>query len=156
MKPSDVAAEAAVWGLIESEAKRRKDEARAWLTEHMGPDLLAVSAVANGQTVGRASYVQGKTQPVVTDPDAFLKFVEANYPSEVETVTNVNHAFRNKLLGEASNVAGAAVDSNGLVMDGVVFRTGLSYVSVKKSPEARETVQQLLAGGRLSLEGGAL
>lgn len=150
-KPSDVAAEAAVWGLVETEAKKRKDEARAWLAERMGPDLLAVSAIANGETVGRASFVQGKTTPKVTDPDAFRKFVEQYYPGEI--VTAVNPAFQTKFMGEVGVVEGVVVDQNGLVVDGVEFRTGSSYVTVTKAKDAREKVAQLLAGGRLSLEG---
>lgn len=151
-KPSDAAAEAAVWGLIETEAKKRKDEARAWLTEQMGPDLLAVSAVVNGETVGRATYVQGKTSPLIVDEDAFLKFVEQYYPSEI--VTAVNRAFKIKLLAELHQVdGGLAVDSNGVLVGGVEFCTGGSYVTVRKSQDAREKVAALLAGGGVSLDG---
>lgn len=152
-KPSDVAAEAAVWGLIESEAKKRKDEARAWLAERMGPDLLAVSAVANGQTVGRASYVQGKTTPKVTDPDAFLRFVSQHYPDEVITTTAVNPAFQAKLLGEVDEIGGKVFDEHGAVVDGVEFLTGSSYVSVSKAKDIREKVAGLLSGGQVSLDG---
>lgn len=152
MKPSDVAAEAAVWGIIEAEAKKRKDDARAWLADRMGPDLLAVSAVSNGETVGRASYVNGKTAPKVVDPAAFREWVAKHYPEEIVTVTTVNSAFQTKLLAELAEHAGVAVDGQGAVVDGVEFITGSSYVTVTKSKDARVKVAQLLAGGRLSLD----
>lgn len=152
-KPSDAAAEAAVWSLIESEAKKRKDEARAWLTERMGPDLLAVKAVANGQDVGRASYVEGKPTLKVIDEAAFVEFVAENYPSEVETSTFVNTAFEKSLLDGAKVVGDVVVDGNGLVISGVQQRVKAPYVSVSKSKDAREKVAALLAGGGLSLDG---
>lgn len=151
LKPSDVAAEAAVWGLVETEAKKRKDEARAWLADRMGPDLLAVSAVANGETVGRASYVEGKTSLKVTDLAAFYAFVEERYPTEI--VTAVNPAFQKKLLDELRSVGGVVINNDGEPVPGVEAVQGSSYVSVSKSKDAREKVADLLAGGRLSLDG---
>src|ERR1700757_601998 len=67
-KPSDVAAEAVVWSLVADVARERKDEARAWLSNHMGPDAAAVKAVANGETIGRATWIEGKDTLAVVDP----------------------------------------------------------------------------------------
>lgn len=142
-----------MWGLIETEAKKRKDEARAWLAERMGPNLLAVSAVANGQTVGRASYVEGKTALKVVDPDKFTAFVLAHYPTEIATTVTVNPAFQKTLLDEAVVVDGTVVDKNGLPVDGVEQRVSTSYVSVSKAKDAREKVADLLAGGVVTLDG---
>lgn len=153
MKPSDIAAEAAVWGLIETEAKKRKDEARAWLAEHMGPDLLAVAAVANGQTVGRASYVEGKSEWKISDESIFRDFVEEHYPDEI--VVAVNPAFKKHWLSGLHDVGGVVVDSFGVDIEeaGVELHSGTAYVSVKKSQDARATVVELLSQGRLSLDG---
>ena len=150
-KPSDAAAEAAVWGLLEQEAKARKDAARAWLTERMGPDLLAVKAIANGQDVGRASYVEGKAKFKVTDPDAFRDFVATHYPTEI--VTAVSPAFQTKLMGELTRCNGLVIDPNGVPVAGVELVEGNPYVSVTKSKDAREKVAALMAQGRVSLDG---
>lgn len=150
-KPSDAAAEAAVWGLIETEAKKRKDEARAWLTEQMGPDLLAVRAVANGKDVGRASWVDAKLAFKVTDLTLFLEFVKQHYPEEI--VTAVNPAFQKRYLSELAQQGEAIIDNIGTVVQGVRLTQSNPYVSVTKAKDAREKVAALLAGGQVSLDG---
>lgn len=147
---SEVAGEAAVWGIIETEAKIRKDEARAELARRMGPETLAVKAVANGHNVGRASWVEGSPKLVVVDHSAFLAFVTEHYPDN--TISTVNTAFQKTLFDNATVVGGVVVDRNGLPIPGVEYRTPEPYVAVKKSPQAREAVEALLAGSRLQLD----
>lgn len=151
LKLSDVAAEAVVWGLIESVAKDRKDTAREWLAQHMGPEALAAKAIANGNDIGKASWVEGKPKPVVTNPVLFTEFVCEHYPDEL--VRMVNPAFQKALLAKATLVDGVLIDGNGVPIPGVQVRQPEPYVSVRKSDSAREVVEQLLNGGRLSLNG---
>lgn len=148
---SDAAAAAVVWSLISEVAGERKDEARKWLADHMGPEALAAKAIANGNDIGKASWVEGKPKPVVTNPNVFLTFVAEHYPDEITRV--VNPAFQKALLAKATVVDGTVIDGNGVPIPGVEVRTPAAYVSVRKSDAAREVVEQLLDGGRLSLDG---
>ena len=152
LKPSEVAAEAVMWGLLESEAKARKDAARAWLAERMGPELLAVKAIADGRDVGKATFTDGRRELKVVDRQAFTGYVAEHYPTEVEQVAVVNTAFEKAHLAALTDVDGTVIDDAGVVVPGVELRTGAPYVSVRKSAEARETVQALMSGGRLSLD----
>ena len=151
--PTAVAAEVVAYGLIETEAKARKDEGRAWLLERMGPELLAVAAQVGGRQVGRASYSFGNAEFKATDMDALAEFVAEHYPTEVETVTSVNAAFLKRLLGELKNVGGTAVDGNGLPVPGVTLVAGKPSLRVTKAKDARDTIAELLADGRVSLDG---
>jgi hypothetical protein len=152
-KPSDAAAEAAIWGLVESEAKKRKDAARRWLTEHMGPDLLAVKAIANGVDVGRVSFVEPKTELKVTDRELFARHVQRRYPTEVQLVPVVNPAFEARFLSEMVTIVDGTPLDEGEPVCGVQVVESKPYVSVRKSADAREKVAELMSGGHLSLDG---
>lgn len=153
-KPSEAAAAAVVWGLLEAEAKARKDAARAHLQGVMGPDLRAVDGVVNGKTVGKASLSDPKSEFRISDYAAFNEFVAEHYPTEVatEVVTTVNSAFKTKLLAELKAVAGTIVDENGLPVPGVILHVGKPTVTVTKAKDVRDTVGELLSGGLLSLD----
>lgn len=148
---SNLAAEAVIWALICDVAKEHKDHLRAVLTSRMGSDAAAVKAIANGTNVGRATWVEGKPKPVVTDERAFLAFVTEHYPDN--TLTTVNPAFKQTLFSKATIVDGTIIDSNGVQIPGVEYRASEPYVSVRKSAEARATVDALLSSGQLQLGG---
>lgn len=152
LKPSDVAGDALAWSVIETEAKARKEACRAWLTDHLGPDLLAVAAQVNGQQVGKASYSLGSPEFKVTDSAAFMAFVVEQYPTEIEVVTQVNSAFQKRLLGELQAVGGTAIDTNGVPVPGVELQPGKPRLTITKDKGARDTIAAALAGGRLSLD----
>lgn len=150
-KPSDVAAQAVVWGLIESTAKLRKDEARAWLNNHMNADAAAVKAVANGETIGRATWVEPKQAMTVVDAAAFMGYVGRKWATEL--VTTVNPAFQKTLLSGLRLVGDTVIDKDGDEVPGVWVRASAPFVSVRKEHSARDTVEALLSGGRLRLDG---
>lgn len=150
-KPSDAAAEAVLWGILETAAKNRKDEARAWLTNRMGPDMAAVKAVANGETIGRATWVEPVQQYTVVDPAAFMEYVGRKWATEL--VTTVNPAFQKTFLSGLTDVDGEAIDKDGEPVPGVALRESAPFVSVRKSPEARAAVEELLSGGQVRLDG---
>lgn len=150
-KLSDAAAVAVVYGLISDVAKERKDQARSWLTSRMGPETLAAKAIANGNDVGRVTWVEGKPKPVVTNPVLFMEFVCEHYPDEI--IRTVNSAFQKALLTNATVVDDALIDSNGVPIPGVEIRTPDPYVSVRKSDAARAVVESLLGSGQLGLDG---
>lgn len=150
-KLSDAAAEAAVWSIIADVAKDRKDAARAWLTAHMGPEAVAVKAIANGTDVGRATWVEGKSKPVVTDEREFKQYVQDHFPSEL--ITTVNPAFQRQFLSNVQCIDGEPISKDGEWVPGVSFREPEPYVAVRKSASARATVDALLSSGQLQLGG---
>jgi hypothetical protein len=152
-KLSDIAAQAVMWGLLETLAKERKDEARIALTKRMGPEAVAVQAIANGANVGRASWVEGKDKPVVVNDSAFQAFVGERFPDEL--LTTVNPAFQRQFLSNLKSAGGYALTKDGEPVPGVEFRSSEPYVSIRKTPEARAAVEALLTTGGLSLDAGS-
>jgi hypothetical protein len=75
--------------------------------------------------LGRVAMTEPDIKALVTDRDAFTKFVEAEHPGEVETVVRVRPAYESKLLGEIT-ARGAAVDEDGQAVPGVTFGYGSS------------------------------
>lgn len=150
-KLSDIAAHAVVWSLIADAAKEHKDAARARLTERMGADAAAVKAVANGTHVGRATWVEGKEAIAVVNPVIFALYVEDQHPDEM--LRMVNQAWQKAFLAGLKVVDGTVIDKDGEPVPGVAVRPSPSYVSVRKTPEAREAVEGLLSSGRLKLDG---
>ncbi|OIN80193.1 hypothetical protein [Mycobacterium malmoense] len=150
-KLSDAAAEAVVWSLIADVAKERKDAARAWLNNRMGADAAAVKAIANGETIGRANWVDGKSVLAVVDTGKFVDYIASHHPGEL--IVTVNSAFQHALLAKLKVVDGIVIDANGEPVPGVAVRESAPYVSVRKSDEARAVVEQLLSGGRLGIDG---
>jgi hypothetical protein len=148
---SDAAAEAVVYALVADVAKERKDEARAWLNQQMGPDAAAVKAVANGENIGRATWVEGKENLAVVDPIAFTLYVQDNHPDEM--IKTVNPAFQRAFLAGLKVVGETVIDKTGEPVPGVALRPSAPFVSVRKSDEARATVEALLNGGNLRLDG---
>lgn len=150
-KLSDAAAAATIWSIIADVAKERKDEARAFLTGRMSDDVAAVKAIANGHNVGRANWVDGKTSVVVADVERFTDYVAAKFPTEI--VKSVNSAFKSALLAKVTFVGDIAIDENGEPVPGVELREGSPYVSISKSKQAREIVEELLSAGRVGIGG---
>lgn len=151
LKPSDVAAHAVVWALIADVAKEHKDAARAQLTQLMGPDAAAVKAVANGTHVGRATWVEGKDALTVVNPAVFALYVEDKHPDEM--IRTINPAWQKAFLAGLKVVDGMVIDKTGEPVPGVELQPSKPFVSVRKSDEARATVEGLLSSGRLQLDG---
>lgn len=148
---SNLAAEAVIWALICDVAKQHKDHLREVLTSRMGSDAAAVKAVANGVTVGRATWVESKDTLAVTDQSAFMQYVGEKRPEEL--ITTVNPAYQKALLSNLKVIDGEVIDRDGEPVPGVSLRSSAPYVSVRKSDEARATVESLLSSGRLQLDG---
>lgn len=113
------------------------------------PDLATLSLAVSKETA------------VVTDSSAFLKWVEARYPSEVEHVTKVRESWQRNFLDRVVMVEGdvCAMPGDGEVIPGLGVRPGGTprSLSIKASPEAK-AVYSLVAGEGLkiaALEAGA-
>lgn len=152
---SDAAAEAVGWQIIEAEAKKRKDEARAWLLDHLDNEVSQTRAVVDGVEVGKATLTHGKTEPKVIDEHEFIAWVREQYPSEL--VEAVNPAFQKAYF--AANLHqgpdGVAIETpTGRVVPGVEFLTGSDKLTVTKSPDARRIIADLVTQGRAQLDAG--
>ena len=98
--------------------------------------------------------------PVVMDDKALLAYVEKNYPTEVQTVKQINPVFLKVLLDNAAKL-GDPVDKDGTVLPGVEWREGgeFSHISVTlKEPlkaELNELETAVRSGGwRMALPAG--
>lgn len=144
----------AVVSVIADAAKARKDELRA---EILGKllDLGAASANAtlpDGTAVGKASAVEGKPKAVVISEDLLAEYVQQDSPSEV--VLRVREAYRRHLLDRLiPGPEGNAVDPDtGVIVPGVRFAEGSSYVSMRFSKNGREDILDALQQGTVALD----
>lgn len=132
----------------------RADKARAIvmfeeLAAALRVELLGEAAAehAQGSTpswrMGDVTVSSSLSNPsvVVEDPKAFLAYVEAVYPTEVETivpepVTQIRPHFAKNLLTQLAK-SGAAVDHEGTVIPGLKFVPGgvLRSIAVKPTSE---------------------
>jgi hypothetical protein len=120
----------------------------------LGVKSLDVS-LPDGTKVATVTLTQPSTRVEVVDEDAFTKWVEANYPTEVQTITSVRPAFRRVVLDE--------VFVTGQMPNGVQVRpapTPTSF-SVRYTPEGRPAIADAWRAGLLDwnpalleLEGG--
>lgn len=141
----DAALRAAIWAVIETRAKELKDSARAELSTLPVGD--SVAGRWGDKIVGKATMSKGREKIVVNDPAALLEWVRKAHPTEV--VESVNLAFMNTFRA----VSGMVVDQQGELVPGVEVVQGEPYVSVRKTPDALAVVGELLASGRLGLDG---
>lgn len=146
----DAALRAAVWQTIEAKAKEQKDFARQELTGI--PVGETVAASWNGELLAKASMAKGKTRMVVTSEAALLAWVQEHHPTEL--VVTVNKAFLSSLEARAKELGlGAVIDSQGEVIPGLEVQTGNPVVSVRKEKGGESLVAEMLAAGRITLDG---
>lgn len=110
------------------------------------------ATLPDGKVVAKVGLIDPKPEAKVTDEAAFLAWVVATYPTEKTTrlVTEVQPAFRTKLLGEATG-AGVPVDaSTGEAIPGVEIRATRSRThSVRFEKTGRDDVAAAWAAGLL-------
>lgn len=124
--------------------REAKEEAATWLgregrknAEFDGMKVAAVSVTKSGR--------------VTIDENLLTRWVEANYPTEVETVTKIRPGFLDAIK-KASETAGEPCSPLGdLDVPGVSI--GDPYPLVRKADGADELVEKLWQSGRLSLDG---
>lgn len=134
-----------------------KDRIRDWESEAKSQlSLLAgerKAAVVNGQVIGHVTMAKGRRTARVASEAALLAYVKAHYPTEVEMTEQVRPAFLKQLLDDASK-NGALVDSDGVVIDGLIdVVDGEPYPMSKLAPDADIQIAGLLARGQLGAHG---
>jgi hypothetical protein len=148
--PRDAAAEAVVYALIEDIAKERKEAARAWVAKHLREDSSrGVDAVANGQIIGSVTRSKDSEKLDVADLSAFLEYAVAHQPHLISVAYQAKDSF----LRTLKQIDGQWIDPDGTIVPGVGMRHSFGSVRVNKDNAAREKVDELLAAGRVSVDG---
>ena len=93
-------------------------------------------------------------RPAVVDESAFVAYVQATSPHNVETVVTVRPAYQKVALDAlVMGPDGLAVDpSTGEVVPGVAYRQGNPYISTRFEKDGRVAVLDALRAGRVALD----
>jgi hypothetical protein len=146
---------------IDTELKAAKKELQAELKaakEQTGTQKVSIS-LPDGVDVGTASLVQPKAAAVVTDEDAFLKWVLAVRPDEVvrRFVTEVRPSWQTVVLKEltAAGVTQWCDKDTGEVHDvpGVEIQGRAAYTRVTVPDEGAAAIADAWQSGALALPG---
>lgn len=124
--------------------KAAKDE----VASHLGPEGRK-NAVLEGNKLASVS-VSKSGRITVTNEPALLRWVQENYPTEIETVERVRPAFLD-LIKKDTEAAGEPCFRGELDVPGI--SVGEPYPLVRKAPGADELVEALWRSGRLSVDG---
>lgn len=108
------------------------------------------NAVLDGHKLASVSVTKGG-RVSVSNETLLTKWVEENYPTEVEQVTRVRPAFLD-MIKKASEAAGEPCSPNG-ELDVPGISVGEPFPLVRKTAGADEIVEKLWAAGRLSMSG---
>jgi len=113
------------------------------------------ATLPDGVRLGKITKTRGRVTPTVTDEAALLRWVQTNYPSEIQPT--VRPAFLARIF-DSLKTHGAPVDvRTGEVIPGIEARHGDPYVSFRSEPGYQEIVAKRwheLVGPRL-LDGEA-
>ena len=150
MTNSDPAATLALCKWLEDRIKGWKAEAKAQLGLLPGERK---AAVVGGQILGHVSMTKGRKTARVTSEAGLLAYVKANYPTEIEVEERINPAFLKLMLDDAAK-KGAFIDSDGVVIDGLIdVVTGEPYPMSKLADDADLSIAALLQRGQLGING---
>jgi hypothetical protein len=144
--------------LITGELKAAKADLQAELKaakERTGTQQIGVS-LPDGSDIGKASLVQPKAAAVVTDPDAFVKWVMAVRPGEIvrRFVTEVRPAWQALVLKEltAAGVAQWCDKETGELHDvpGVQMQGRAAYTRLTVPDEGQTAIAEAWRSGQLA------
>ncbi|CQD25316.1 hypothetical protein BN970_07118 [Mycolicibacterium conceptionense] len=96
---------------------------------------------------------KGRKTAKVVNEAAVLAYVKVHHPTEIEVEERVRPAFLKSLLDDVAK-KGAFVDSDGVVIDGLIdVVTGDPYPICKLADDADLNIAGLLARGQLGVNG---
>lgn len=125
MNKAETAKTALFWDEVAREAKARADQFRADMTAQQQAELDRDGVAPTWRIPGFGLVSLGIEQDsvTVTDERAFLRWVAAAHPSEVETVHRVRPSWGSHFLKYLAK-RGETVDDEGTVIPGLEFRPG--------------------------------
>lgn len=131
---------------LATKAKEAADRIRSELEEQARAELESTGAAPTWRIPGVGTIPLALTQDTVdvVDEAAYRAYVATRYPDEVETVTQVRPAFSKQLREQAAK-RGVAVDDEGTVIPGTVFRPGgeAKGISIRPAAPAKEASLEL-------------
>jgi hypothetical protein len=114
------------------------------------PGVRDIGVIGDEQ-IGSVSLTKGRESWTVTDPEALLEWVKANFPQEVVTTEAVRSSYVQALLARAK-ADGVAVDAfTGEQIPGIEQKVSEPTLTVKPSEDAAQVIAQALADGTLTL-----
>lgn len=154
MSLRDLATQLAVLTVVEDAVKERKDALRAAVRDALdeaGAD--ATRAELNDERIAKISLVAPQLKAIVGDENAFIAWVEENYPHEVITTKSVRSSFKEAILKKfVINGEEVINHETGEVVPGMKTARGSSYVSTRFESEGRAKVLDALRSGSLQLD----
>lgn len=117
------------------------------------PGERKAAVLPTGQVLGHVTMTKGRVTAKVVNEHALLAYVKAHYPTEVEVTERIQPAFLKQLLDGAAK-KGAFIDSDGVVIDGLVdVVAGEPYPSFKAAEDADIAIAGLLSRGGIGVNG---
>ena len=129
-----------------------KDTAPVVAEEIAVGDRVTVRDPAGDHLPGvRIARANGAVKLQVTDEHAYLRWVQAHRPDQIDTSPRVHPAFT-KLLGTLGKKAGAIADpATGEIIPGVAMADGDPYLTPQIETAAADQLFERMRGGGLSL-----
>jgi hypothetical protein len=151
MNLKEIAVELAALTVVKDAVKEATDELRRLASEELqnvGADMT--KAVVDNQEVAKISLISRDVSFVITDEQAFTKWVIDNFSTEIEQ--RVRESFRKKFLETLAITAENGVFStlNGEFLPFIALDFKEPYVSTRFATGGREAVMQALHDKRLS------
>lgn len=140
---------AAVLKLLSDRLNDAFKAAKLEVAQQLGPEGRK-NAVLDGHKLASIS-VTKNGRVSVSDERALTRWVEQNYPTEVETTVKVRPAFLDAIK-KASEAAGEPCSPTG-ELDVPGINIGDPYPMLRKAPGADELIEQMWQAGRLTMDG---
>lgn len=138
----------AVFKALSDRIKEQDRDVRADAADLLDPGDRKSAVLEDGTDVGTVSMSKPKARVTVTDDRAFLAWVQANAPSEIQSV--VGEAYRKGLLARVEVTDEGVVDpKTGEIVDGLGSKMGDPSISVRQTEDQREAVAAAWRDGRL-------
>jgi hypothetical protein len=151
MNVSEIAMQAAVLKALLDEISDRVKTAKAQAETAFKETGTTgtIPQLPDGTKIATVSYAGGDSRSArVTDENAFLAWVLAEHPEQMELV--IRDTYRKGLL-DAAEKAGQAIDpTTGQAVPGIIVKPSTPYVSIRFKPGAREAVAAAWRAGELA------
>ena len=138
----------AAQALVDEAGAHVKAERQNLLAEMAPGDRIAVRATS-GEEVGKVWVSDPKARTVVTDSEAFMRWVQENHPEEVVMIPTIRSSYRDALIK-----ADGIDPTTGEEVPGMAQTVGTPTLTVKPTEYGRSLAAKIV-GSALGIEGGA-
>lgn len=122
---------------------------RQELLAEMGPGDRIAARAPSGKEVGKVWVSDPKARTVVTDSEAFVRWVQENHPEEVVMIPTVRSSYRDALIK-----ADGIDPTTGEEVPGMAQTVGTPTLTVSPTEYGRSLAAKFV-GSALGIEGGA-